>query len=185
MSIFEFLMVFVSIIIGLSVTEILIAFADSLSSRKKMKSSWLHAQLSFGIFLILIQIWWESWELQQIDQWAFTDMLLLLSIPVLLFIISRILNPGREYSESLNDYYLINASKIWILLGIAVIIGNSFRTILYGHQLLSIDNLSAIPILIICFLLGLSNNKTVHNILIPVFVTIIFLDVILINFFIS
>ena len=185
MSLFEFIMVFLSIIIGLSVAEILTALADTLSSRKNVKHSWLHGLLSLGIFLILIQIWWESWDLREIGQWAYSDMLLLLSIPVLLFIISRILNPGRDYSESLNDYYLKNASKIWIILSIGVIIGNSFRTILYGSKLLSIDNLSAIPILIICLILGISTNKTVHKVLIPVFVLIVLLDVLLINFFIS
>ena len=185
MSLFEFLMVFMSIIIGLSVAEILTALADTLSSGKNMKHSWLHGVLSLGIFMVLIQIWWESWDLREIGQWSLPEMLLLLSLPVLLFIISRILNPGRDYSESLNDYYLMNASKIWTILSIGIIIGNSFRTILYGAQLLSIDNLSAIPMLIICLILRLSTNKTVHKVLIPVFVLIILLDVLLINFFIS
>jgi hypothetical protein len=178
-------MTFVSIIIGLSVAEILSGLTDSLTRKKGRKFSWIYTTISVGIFLILIQVWWESWELKLENQWAFPHLLLFLSIPVLLFIISRILNPGRDYSGSLDDYYFDNASKIWILLGIGLIIGNTFRTILYGSKLFIIDNLNADPMLIICIVLGISTKKVLHKILVPLTVLIILLDVLLINYFIT
>lgn len=185
MSIFEFLMVLLSIIIGLSIAEILTGFADSLSSKREQKFPWLHTLFSLGLFLVSLQVWWESWELRLLDQWAFTDLVLMVSIPVLLFVISRILNPGRDYAGNLDDYYLKNASKIYILLGIAVLIGNSFRSILYGAPLFIVDNLTAVPLLIIAIILGLSKNKTIHKILLAIIISLILLDVLLINLFIS
>jgi len=178
-------MVLISIIIGLSIAEVLTAIADTLTKKNGQQFSWLHLVISLGIFIILLQIWWESWELQEISKWTFPHLLLFISIPVLLFIISRILNPGREYSGNLDSYYFDNAAKFWFILGAGVIIGNTFRTIIYGSELFIMDNFSAIPILIICVTLGISKNKIIHKILVPVMVTIILLDVLLINFLIS
>ena len=36
------------------------------------------------LFLGFLQIWWESWGLRELDQWAFPHLLLLLVTPVTL-----------------------------------------------------------------------------------------------------
>ena len=53
MELFEFLMVLVSIIIGLGVAEVLTGVARELRYRKSVQHDWLHAVLVIGIFLAL------------------------------------------------------------------------------------------------------------------------------------
>jgi hypothetical protein len=174
-----------SIIIGLSLAEILSTLADSVIRKKERKFSWIHTLLSGGIFFALLQTWWEIWDLQLVDEWAFTHLLIMLCPPVVLFIISRLLNPGREYKGSMDDYYFSYASYIWYLITFGVIIGNSFRAIAFGSPLFIIDNLSAIPLIIISITLGISSNRTLHRVLVPIVIVIVLLDILLINFLIS
>ena len=164
MTLFEFIMVLVSIIIGMSVTELLAGIADTITHKKSRTFSWIHVLLSIGLLIASIQSWWELWEFSGIAEWSFLNLLLILLPPVLLYLIARILNPGREFSGSLNDYYFHTARKIWVLASLAVIIGNSFRALINEEsRLFIVDNLSAIPILAICLTLAISKNRIIHK----------------------
>jgi len=57
MNLFEFIMVLTSIIVGMSLTELLSGIADSMTHRNKREFSWLHLLLSFALLFALIQIW--------------------------------------------------------------------------------------------------------------------------------
>jgi len=99
--------------------------------------------------------------------------------------VARILNPGRDFEDSVEDYYFRNARLIWILIAIVVFIGNTFRTITQDSKLFIVDNLSAVPLILISILLIISSNRLLHKIMIVIMILLIFLDVLLINFLIS
>ena len=186
MSLFEFIMVLVSIIIGMSVTEILAGLADTITRKNSREFSWIHLLLSFGLLIASIQIWWEMWDFSRITEWSFLNLLLMLLPPVFLYLIARILNPGREFSGSLDDYYFLVARRIWVLIGLAVLVGNTFRSLINEEsRLFIVDNLSAIPILGICVILAMSKNRLIHRLFMILLILIILLDVLLINYLIS
>ena len=186
MSLFEFIMVLVSIIIGMSITELLAGMADTITRKNSRTFSWIHVLLSIGLLIASIQIWWEFWDFSTITEWSFLNLLLMLLPPVFLYLIARIINPGREFSGSLDDYYFLTAGRIWVLIGLAVIIGNSFRSMINDEsRLFIVDNLSAIPILAICLVLAISKNRLIHQLFMILIILIILLDVLLINFLIS
>lgn len=182
MSLFEFIMVFTSIIVGMSLAELLSGIADSLTRRNERKFSWIHVLLSFGLLLAIIQTWWELWDFHNVSEWAFSNLLLMLSPSIILYLIARILNPGRGFKGSVEDYYFKNAQLIWSLVAVAVIIGNTFRTVLQDSKLFIVDNLSALPLILICILLIISPNRLLHKIMISITILLILLDVLLINF---
>ena len=185
MSLFEFIMVLSSIIVGMSLTETLSGMADSFINKNKRKFSWIHFILSIAVLMVIVQIWWEQWDFNSIDQWTLSDLFFLMMPLVLVFLIARIMNPGREFSGSMEDYYFKNASKIWILVGLLVLFGNTSRTFILGSKLLVVDNLSSLPTLFIALILGISPNRLLHTILISALLATILLDVLLINFLIS
>jgi hypothetical protein len=179
-------MVLVSIIIGMSVTELLAGLADTITRKNSRTFSWIHVLLSLGLLIACIQIWWEMWDFSNITEWSFLNLLLILFPPVFLYLIARIINPGREFSGSLDDYYFLTARRIWVLIGLAVIIGNTFRSLINEEsKLFVVDNLSAIPILCICLIMAISKNRLIHQLFMILIILIILLDVLLINFLIS
>ena len=185
MNLFEFIMVLTSIIVGMSLTELLSGIADSMTRRNKREFSWLHLLLSLTLLFGLIQTWWELWDFHNITEWTFSNLLLMLSPSIILYLVARILNPGREFNNSVEDYYFKNARLIWILVAIAVFIGNTFRTVTQDAKLFIVDNLSAVPLLLISIILIISSNRKLHMIMIIISIIMILLDVLLINFLIS
>jgi len=64
MSLFEFLMVLVSIIIGLGLAEILTGIAKMIRARASIQPYWVHAVAVVVLFGALLQQWWEIWGLR-------------------------------------------------------------------------------------------------------------------------
>ena len=68
MNLFEFIMVLTSIIVGMSLTELLSGIADSLTRRNRREFSWTHLLISFALLFAIIQTWWELWDFKEIAE---------------------------------------------------------------------------------------------------------------------
>ena len=181
MQIFEFLMVLVSIVVGLGLAALLTGVADALRARREVRIYWIHTLVVAGVFLAFMQIWWESWSLQRETQWTFVGMLMMLGGPLLLFLVAHVLFPQARDHTDLADYYYEISPIIWLLAAAAVVVGTLFRPVVFGESLLSLDHLSSLPTLLICLFLGFTQKRPVHAVLVPTLVLLVFLDVVLIN----
>lgn len=185
MSLFEFLMILLSIIVGLGLAEILTGVARIFRERRQREFSWIHSVLVAAVFFGLLQTFWESWSLRFIEEWTFPAMLLMLSSPILLMTIAHILFPTHAEYENLGEYYFTNPGLPWRLAGATVVLGTLFRPIAFGMPLFVWDNATAVPMIMICALLGYSRNRTLHKILVPLITVFIILDTLLISYEIS
>ena len=93
MGLFEFFMILISVIVGLALTEILTGTANLLRERETVRFYWLHSLFQVGIFFALLQQWWESWELVNLTEISFGNVLLRLFPSIMVFMIARLLNP--------------------------------------------------------------------------------------------
>jgi len=60
MNLFEFIMVLTSIIVGMSLAELLSGIADSITRRHSREFSWTHLLFSFALLIAIIQTWWRE-----------------------------------------------------------------------------------------------------------------------------
>ena len=90
MSLFEFLMVLLSIIIGLGISELLTGFARIVRAGRIPELCLAHGALLITLFIVLLQVFWESWALNVLTRWTFGAMLLMLATPVLLYLVTHI-----------------------------------------------------------------------------------------------
>lgn len=142
---FEFLMILLSIIVGLGLAEILTGIARLLRDGRQSEFRWIHSAAVITVLLALLQTFWESRGLQQVDTWTFPAMLLMLATPIALFTIAHILFPPDGQFANLGEYYFAQARLIWVLALVTVILGVSFRPLAFGMPLLVADNVSALP----------------------------------------
>ena len=74
MSLFEFLMVLMSIIIGLGIAEVLTGVARVIRERAQLRYYRVHGVLVAITFMALVQQWWEAWSLRTVPSWSFGAM---------------------------------------------------------------------------------------------------------------
>ena len=184
MELFEFLMILLSIIVGLGLAELLTGIAIILREERQSQFSWIHGAVVLAIFLALLQTFWESWGLQGVPEWTFPAMLLMLSSPILLFVIAHILFPAGTHHDSLGDYYFERARLIWTIALITVIVSSLFRPLAFGMPLFVMDNASSIPSLVICMLLITIRNRKFHYDLVPFVPLTIAIDTLAVNYLI-
>jgi len=182
MNLFEFLMILLSLIVGLGLAEILTGIAGVLKSEGLRGFSWTHGAATLTLFVGLLQTFWESWGLAFIETWSFPAMLLMLGSPIFLFLIAHIIFPERESKVGLDDHYFERARLIWGLVGLTVIVGTLFRPLAFGMPLWIPDNLSSVPTISACVLLSFFNMRMLHRVVVPIILVVVLLDTLAISY---
>ena len=87
---YEYLMVMVSIILGLGATQAL----RGLSKIARSPTRFLPATLwVFGLFYIHIQVWWGFWDMADVSSWTQLSYYLIIFLPCSLFAATELLVP--------------------------------------------------------------------------------------------
>lgn len=174
---FEFVLVLLSIIVGLGVAELLTNVASQIKARANTKMFWPHSGVVAVILLAFLQLWWESWGLQDVEAWTFPALLLMLGGPVCLLILSHLLFPDNIEGTDFESYYFENARMMWMIAALTVTVSTLFRPIAFGHGLLNMDNLSS-PVLLVMFIgLAATKNRTAHFAAVPALIGIMLIDI--------
>lgn len=108
---FEYVMVLISIIIGLSIAHVLFGVGrliDRLSEGAKIKVGWVHALWLGFVFMWTVQFWWWEFRFSELDPvWTQGLYLFLVAYSILLFLLSVILVPHSwDYVSDLDDFFL-------------------------------------------------------------------------------
>lgn len=176
MNLFEFLMILLSLIVGLGLGEILSGLARYLKRSGAQRIAWMHSTATLAVFIGLLQTFWESWGLRSVEVWSFPAMLLMLGSPICLYLMAYIIFPEYTEDVGLDEHYLERAHLLWPLAALTVTIGTLFRPIAFGDPLWIVDNASGLPILIVCVVLTVTRRKLVHQLLVPVVLASVLVD---------
>lgn len=115
---FEYIVVLISIILGMGITQILSGLAGIVLRWNTIKLYWPHAILMLLIFTMHIQDWWATYELHTIKLWYLPMFLFIILYPVNLYILARILFPLRWLTKpiDLKIFYFENFRKIYLFM---------------------------------------------------------------------
>jgi hypothetical protein len=185
MELFEFLMVLVSIIIGLAMAELLTGSARLLRARRSVDFYWLHTLLILGIGLAMLQIWWESWHLRDVGAVSFLQLCLLLASPIALFMMAHLLFPGRGEPVVMRDYYFQQAPLIWGFALLGTLVGTFALPWASGDTVIRLNNLSGFPMIALFVVMIISKNPRVHEVAAPLVLVLLALDTVLPGRFIA
>ena len=177
MSLFEFLMVLVSIIVGLGIAELLTGIARQIRCRTSISGYWVHSVLVTLVFFALLQQWWEIWALRDLAEWAFYGLVLMLAGPVGLFLIAHLLFPEPMQGANLREYYNDGTAPVWWIAALTVALSTLFRPLIMGSTLLSPDNATSFLLFFGFVTLALSRRPVLHTIFVPVFLLLVLFDV--------
>ncbi len=115
---FEYVTVLISIVLGMGITQLVSGFAAMVVRWEKIKIYWPHLVIVVLVFVLHIQDWWATYELITFTKWRLPTFLFLILYPVNLYILSRILFPGRWSSKltDLKEFYFANFRKIYLFM---------------------------------------------------------------------
>ncbi len=185
MSLFEFLMVLVSIIIGLGIAEILTGIARQIRCRESIHGYWVHSVLVTVIFFALLQQWWEIWSLRAVPEWTFHGLVMMLTGPIGLFLIAHLLFPEPTQGANFREYYNGAMRPIWWLAAGTVVLSTSFRPLVFDSNMITLDNATSFVMFFGLITLAISRRPILHAVLVPAFLLLLLLDIFQWNFVIG
>ena len=93
MSVFEYLGVLLSVIMGLGVTHLLAGLSKTIHHRKTVKHYWVHTLWTFNVLVYIVIIWWGMFWWSGLEEWSFFRFFLLILYAILLFLTASLLFP--------------------------------------------------------------------------------------------
>lgn len=119
LSFVEYLMIFTAFVYGYTCSRFFNGWGYALLNRGKIQFSYEHLGWSVFTFLLLINIWWTSWERSASSAENINLFVLSLIPPLLLYAIVVVLFPTtlRATTNDYKSYFYDNQSKIlWIFI---------------------------------------------------------------------
>ncbi len=161
---FEFVTVFISIVVAIGVAELLAGLGRLIRDRDRVKVYWVHVGWMILGILAQSSSWWEVWNVRarEIDNYyAFMGLVL----PNLLFVlIAFLLSPSIEAGRSfdLRAYYYRQVRWIAPLFAVQLSVLGLSRIMLGIQEPVSINVIRALVVGVF-ILLGVSSNEKLHR----------------------
>jgi hypothetical protein len=120
---FEYVIVLISVILGLGITTILTGVAELIKHTKPITLFTPYIIWIILIFVLHIQDWWVSYQYKRVEVWTLQSFLLVMMYPINLYILAHLLFPGSLSKEfSSKEFYLEHYPRLFIGAIILVII---------------------------------------------------------------
>ena len=127
MSAFEFLLVFLTFILGLAVSDLCVSLNRLLEAGDKVRWDWLSPMAATVALMKIVTQWWTWFGAERIAQGVTFDMfLLLVAGAVLLFLVAASALPDRveDAGVDLRAYYAQSSRRYWLLFGAQYLVVN-------------------------------------------------------------
>jgi len=139
MSAFEYLSVFISIILGLAIVHLLGGVSLILDRRVTARLYWVHMVWVLNMFSLITWIWWGNWQLNGIESFSPAHYIAMVLFSVVVYLMCGLLFPikGKEV-EDFHEQFEMNRARFFYL-GEALLVA----AVLKGHvdrQVLSEPN---------------------------------------------
>lgn len=119
LDLFEFVVSFYVVIAGLGVTLLVRSIGQMIESRERVRFYWVHTSWLAVIFVLHVNSWFTLWAYRDQPSWTVGQLLLLLSVPILLYLASHVSVPEiAEGSPEEHDMELYYYERHRVLLGL-------------------------------------------------------------------
>lgn len=115
MSPFEYVIVLISIIIGLGITLVLTGIAQLIREEPRVKFFYPYLVWIGLVFVLHIHEWWITYQLKSTVSWKLPTFLFIILYPILLFILANLLFPDswEKYNRNMKQFYFTIYQKFF------------------------------------------------------------------------
>ena len=112
---FEFIMMFVSVVVAFAMAELLMGWGKIIRAHTRVTRPWLLAGWSFWLLTIITYHYLGFWEYQAYDFTKVAPMLLFLAAPIMMVLLTFVLTPDLRHFQRVNLEEHFFAIKNWFL----------------------------------------------------------------------
>ncbi len=186
MSPFEYVIVLVSIILGLGITTILTGIAELI---KHNNFRWY---TPYNIWIILVFVlhiheWWVSYSLKTVQAWHLPMFLFIILYPIILYVLAHLLFPSDPKEEfNPEEFYFKSYPRFFICAIIALVLSitTNFTVAAFEvHDTLALVGQiiqGSVAIVLLVLLLTKNKNSVVH-----VVIAVFLLTIVIISLFVT
>ena len=165
-TLFEYLSVATSIVLSLSVTQVLSSLRAVFHSGRRY---WVHAIWTVLVLILHLIIWWAFWAYRDVESWNLATFALVLFNPGVLFVASNTLVNREPNVESWAEHYFAIRRPFFATFGL-IPLGTLLRDgILFGTPVLIPGHLPEAFTVIISVVGWSSESRRIHALLAPTF----------------
>ena len=146
MSLFEYIMVLTSILIGLGIAELLRGVVRML--RSDFREGFYLPQILWAVFLFfyLIAVWWSRWDLRENFHWTLFQLLMSLAGPVLAYVSAGLIFPRNRPAR---EYYFRQQKTLFTSIPLIALIGLLHEIIIEKTPIFSFTTTMATILLVL------------------------------------
>ena len=142
MDAFSYLSVLLSIVLGLGITQLLQGYGRLMSARSRVRLYWPALLWAVSLLFAHVQNWWSMFSLRSRAHWNFLDFALVLSNPVLLYLLAALVLPEKMEGEvDLEAHYYDHSRWFFALLLLLITFSVAKAAVLDGAIKLDADRL--------------------------------------------
>ena len=127
---FEFVLVIVSIVVGLALADLLSTVAKLL--RADVKAGLLHSMWVFFVGVILLQQFWSRWVQVDRPDWSTLDVSAFVLPALLGYLAASLLSPGPEAATRSMDEYFVERRVPFLSVNILLLASYSLEDLVLG-----------------------------------------------------
>jgi hypothetical protein len=134
LSLFEFIVGMISVILALAIAQLFIGIADLLQNRNRVRFFLPHTLWNINLFLLTFVHWWSLWTFRDLS-WNFAMFFYSLLGPSLIFFAATIVNPRNISRESidLQEHYF-SSRQLFLIVMILTVIAITLDGPLFGTE---------------------------------------------------
>jgi hypothetical protein len=163
---YEYLTVFIAVVLGLAVVHLLSGVVLLLDTRIRARLDWIHGVWTANVLVTTVLVWWHNFRLTEVTEWTLPFFLNLVAYSVVLYLLSGLLYPVRG-SEVVDFEAHFEANRMrFFMVALVFQVVDFADTILEASALNEDVNalrLGLIAVYAIGFLLALGTRSRVYH----------------------
>jgi len=166
MSPFEFITVFVSLIVGFALAHILRAVSDLYEIRERVQTYWLNSLWVATVIMWSIFTWWGLWMLSvELTEWTYAQYwILVINVSSIYFFTTLVLPKATDKGEiNLEKHYYSVHKAFFSVVAFSLFSSAIVNYSLFGQPL--IGPMTIMPCIVGCAAIGgvFTNSKSYHK----------------------
>lgn len=183
MAAYSHVVVVMSIVLGLAVTQLLKGIAQLYRDRHRVRTYWLHVAWSLFLVPFSFLLWWTFWNYRAIEEWHFFRFVLYLSPTITFSFLTALAFPDpSDRVTDMREFYFANRTGFFGTLALYGVLAGLTAMAVRGLPLFDPSNLFRLTLVALAIVGMRSASERVHAVVLALSTGLMILFVSLFHF---